>query len=197
MLAMVAILSRGIYPITPSQLTMIDFLVIGLPSFFLALEPNTNQVKGRFLLNVLRRALPGALVVVLNVLIIFALTDTLGIDKTQSSTLIVISATFTSMMVLLRVLKPMNMVRRLLFAVMFSAFIALVIFAPDFFEFNSFFRDYYSSGTGLIVEKLPVAHSLLLLVLIQAAYPAMVIISNIPGYISKSIKFVLMKLSNI
>ncbi len=197
MLSMVAILSRGIYPITPSQLTMIDFLVIGLPSFFLALEPNTNQVKGRFLLNVLKRALPGALVVVMNVLIIFALTPVLNIDKTQSSTLIVISATFTSMMVLLRVLKPMNIVRRLLFVTMFSAFVALVIFAPDFFEFNSFWRDYYSSATGAIVPRLPVAHSLLLLVLIQAAYPAMVIVSNIPGYISKAIKFVLMKLSNI
>jgi len=141
MLSMVAILSRGIYPITPSQLSMIDLLVIGLPSFFLALEPNTNQVRGRFLLNVLKRALPGALVVVINVLIIFALTPILQIDKTQSSTLIVISATFTAMMVLLRVLRPMNMVRTILFVVMFTAFIAATIFAPDFFEFNSFFRD--------------------------------------------------------
>ncbi len=197
MLSIIAILSRGIYPITPSQLSMIDFLVIGLPSFFLALEPNTNQVKGRFLFNVLKRALPGALVVVMNVLIIFALTPVLLIDKTQSSTLIVISATFTSMMVLLRVLKPMNIVRKLLFVVMFSAFIALVIFAPDFFEFNSFFNDYYSSTTGAVVPRLPTAHFLLLLVLVQAAYPAMVIVSNIPGYISRSIKFVLMKLSNI
>lgn len=197
MLSMVAILSRGIYPITPSQLSMIDFLVIGLPSFFLALEPNTNQVKGRFLLNVLKRALPGALVVVINVLIIFALTPILQIDKTQSSTLIVISATFTAMMVLLRVLKPMNMVRTILFGVMFTAFIAATIFAPDFFEFNSFFRDYYSSSTGALVPRLPVEHILLLIVLVQTAYPAMGIIANIPGYISKAIKFVLMKLSSI
>lgn len=197
MLSMVAILSRGIYPITPSQLSMIDFLVIGLPSFVLALEPNTNQVRGRFLLNVLKRALPGAIVVVLNVLMIFALTPILGIDKTQSSTLIVITATFTSMMVLLRVLRPMNFVRKLLFVIMFSAFIGLVIFMPDFFEFNSFWRDYHSSSTGQLVPRLPVDQLLLLIVLIQAAYPLMGIVANIPSYISKAIRYVLMKLSNI
>lgn len=197
MLSIVAILSKGIYPITPSQLSMIDFLVIGLPSFILALEPNTNQVRGRFLLNVLKRALPGAIVVVLNVLIIFALTPILNIDKTQSSTLIVITATFTSMMVLLRVLRPMNTVRRVLFIVMFSSFIGLVIFMPDFFEFNSFWRDYHSSSTGDLVPRLPVDQLLLLIVLIQAAFPLMGIVANIPSYISKSIRFVLMKLSNI
>ena len=36
MLSIIAILSKGSYPITTSQLFMIDFLVIGIPSFILA-----------------------------------------------------------------------------------------------------------------------------------------------------------------
>ena len=197
MLSIIAILSKGSYPITTSQLFMIDFLVIGIPSFILALEPNTNQVKGKFLINVLKRALPGALVVVINTLIIFALTPILSIDKTQSSTLIVISATFTAMMVLLRVLRPFNALRKVLFAVMFTLFVVAVIVFPDFFEFNSLWKDYYTTGTGQLVPRLPVDQFLLLLVLLQAAYPLMSIVAGIPGFISRQIKNVLMKLANI
>lgn len=197
MLAMIAIFSKGTYPITTSQLIMIDWLVIGIPSFILALEPNTSQVKGKFLMNVLKRALPGAIVVVINTLIIFSMRNILGINSTQSSTLIVISATFTGMMVLLRVLQPFTGGRRLLFTVMFSLFILAVIFFPDFLEFNSLWTDYYTTGTGALVPRLPVEQILLLVVLVQAAYPLMYIVSSIPGFISKLIKSILMKLANI
>lgn len=197
MLAIIAILSKGSYPITTSQLFMIDFLVIGIPSFVIALEPNTNQVRGKFLMNVLKRALPGAIVVVLNTLVIFALTPILNIDKTQSSTLIVISATFTGFMVLLRVLRPFTGTRKILFTVMFSLFIVAVIVFPDFFEFNSLWKDYFTSGTGELVSRLPVEQFLLLIVLIQASYPLMTVVSSIPGFIRQQIKNILMKLANI
>ena len=197
MLALIAILSKGNYPITTLQLAMIDFLVIGIPSFFLALEPNTNQVTGRFLMNVLKKALPGALVVVINTLIIFALKNVLNIDQTQSSTLIVISATFTAMMVLLRVLRPFNTLRRILFGFSFIVFVGAVLFLPNFFVFNSLWCDYYQSETGALIQKLPVSQLLLLIVLLQAAYPLMQIVSNIPGFISKMVKTILMKLASI
>ena len=148
-------------------------------------------------MNVLKRALPGAIVVVLNTLVIFALTPILNIDKTQSSTLIVISATFTGFMVLLRVLRPYNGTRKLLFTVMFSLFVVAVIVFPDFFEFNSLWKDYYTSGTGVLVPRLPVDQFLLLLVLLQAAYPMMSIVAGIPGFIGQQIKNILMKLANI
>ncbi|MGN0976331.1 MAG: HAD-IC family P-type ATPase [Gemmiger sp.] len=49
------------YPLQPIQLTLISAVTIGIPSFFLALEPNHERVQGKFLWNVLRAALPGAL----------------------------------------------------------------------------------------------------------------------------------------
>lgn len=41
------------YPLEPSQLSLISALTIGIPSFFLALEPNESIVRGHFLKNVL------------------------------------------------------------------------------------------------------------------------------------------------
>ena len=49
------------YPYTPAQLSLVNALTIGVPSFILAMEPNENLVRGKFMRNVLFRALPTAL----------------------------------------------------------------------------------------------------------------------------------------
>lgn len=50
------------YPLEPSQVSLISMFTIGIPSFFLALEPNKNQIRGHFLTNVLVKALPAGLI---------------------------------------------------------------------------------------------------------------------------------------
>lgn len=45
------------YPFMPIQLTLISTVTIGIPSFVLALEPNKEIIKGKFLRNVISRAL--------------------------------------------------------------------------------------------------------------------------------------------
>ena len=55
------------YPFQPIQLTLISSLFIGAPSFLLALEPNHNRVEGSFIANVLKKALPGGLTVVMGI----------------------------------------------------------------------------------------------------------------------------------
>lgn len=45
------------YPFMPIQLTLISTVTIGIPSFVLALEPNKERIKGKFLRNVISRAL--------------------------------------------------------------------------------------------------------------------------------------------
>ena len=59
------------YPFEPIQLSLISVTTIGIPSFMLALEPNKERIKGRFLQNVVAKAFPTAIT---NVITIFALT---------------------------------------------------------------------------------------------------------------------------
>lgn len=49
------------YPLNPAQLGLVNCMTIGMPAFLLAMEPNENLVRGRFMKNVLRKALPAAL----------------------------------------------------------------------------------------------------------------------------------------
>lgn len=114
------------YPIELKQLNVIEFLAIGIPAFVLAFETNNNQVKGKFILNILKNALPGALVVVINFLVIFFLQSSLNIDAKTLSTMALIVTTFTTLMVLHRVCTPFNNLRRVLYFFMFSGFIATI-----------------------------------------------------------------------
>lgn len=192
LLAIMAIARQGAYPIEPSQLVLIDYLVIGIPSFFLALEPNNKQVKGRFLWNILKAALPGALVVMINSLIVFAFAGALNMGKTEISTIIVITATVTSLTVLYRVSTPFNKMRRILFLLMVTSFILAIIFIPQFFDFAPFYaQDYYP------VTPLTVPQILLIIAIAQATYPLMYVMSNLYRWIKLFIKTVLNKLADM
>ena len=61
LLSVVALCLPLAYPFQPLQLSLISAVTIGIPSFILALEPNRELVRGHFLRNVLRAALPGGL----------------------------------------------------------------------------------------------------------------------------------------
>ena len=50
-LAVISITAVFSYPLSPSQLTLMSLLSIGIPSLILALEPNENLVSGKFLRN--------------------------------------------------------------------------------------------------------------------------------------------------
>lgn len=193
-LIIISLIRGDVYPIKPSQLILIDYLVIGIPSLILALEANKSRVEGDFLINVIKKALPGSLVVLFNSLIIYAFSEILfktrlvdGIyvtNETQVSTAIILTATFTSLLVLLRLSIPFNRTRMIMFSIMISAFFLAIIYIPSFFGYSPFYaQDYYP------VEPFTVGQILLLTTLFQASFPMMHIMSNsskwIKGLINK------------
>ena len=64
------------YPFTPKQMLPLEALVIGLPSYILALQPNKELIKGDFIPQVLKRSIPCALLLFFNILTIVILNHT-------------------------------------------------------------------------------------------------------------------------
>lgn len=153
LLAIVAII-KGYYPISTNQLFMIDLFCIGIPSVVLVLEKNNDTFEGHFLANVIKSALPGAIAIVVESLIVFLLQQTLAISQTSLSTIIVLAATFTCEMVLLDVCsKPsFTTVHKILFYSMFGMFVFLTIATPKFFDFSPLgsFGTYYSDDLEVL-----------------------------------------------
>lgn len=189
LLAVIALIREGLYPITPIQLSLIDYFVIAIPSFVLALEYNNKQVKGKFLTNILKGALPGAIVVMINSLIIYALEAPLGLMASgrETSTLIVLSATFTSFMVLLRVCQPLNNRRTILYISMAAISLLLIVVSPDLFNFSPLFTSSLISNTPAL--QLPAI--LLLLVLMLSSYRLIFVIDNLYNWVKVAIRKVL------
>ncbi len=112
------------YPLTPIQLTMIGAFTIGLPSFFLALEPNEELIRGRFIYNVIRKALPGGLTNVLAVMSVSVVCEAMDYPVAVMNTMAGIAVGFVGLLVLAGVCRPFDKKRFaiwLLMAVLMTA----------------------------------------------------------------------------
>ena len=49
------------FPLMPKQFLLLEFCIIGVPSVFLALEPNNERIQGSFLETAIARSIPNAL----------------------------------------------------------------------------------------------------------------------------------------
>lgn len=111
LLAFVTIFTPFNYPFTPIQLTLISTFTVGIPSFFLALEPSRERIRGSFLSTVLQRALPGGIVIVLYVIVIQGIAPFFLLTALQTATLYVYLTGIASLLLLWRVSWPVNTMR--------------------------------------------------------------------------------------
>lgn len=120
------------YPFQPIQLTLISALSIGVPSFFLALEPSGERATRHFLRRVILRAAPGALAVVVCALV--SMIPRRGVASYEvSSTLAALSAGLIGLANLALVCRPFTRLRALLCGAMPAAFIGAVALFPKVF----------------------------------------------------------------
>lgn len=133
-LAILTLFLNNRYPFAPIQLTLISSLTIGIPSFFLALEPNHSRVKGNFVLNVLSNAAPGALMVITCTLLVSVYVHIFSYNDDVRSTMCVILTGTCSLTVLLRVCTPFTLQRKVVFLTMMTLFILSLVFLRDIFS---------------------------------------------------------------
>lgn len=98
-------------PLTTLQATLMDAVVVGIPSTLLALQPNEKIIKGNFLANVLKHCFPAAFTFILSTVSLYVLQKlepTLIPDFEQLGTLVTISYTFGGLYAIYYVCKPFN-----------------------------------------------------------------------------------------
>lgn len=157
LLALITVFVNIPYPVVPMQLTLISAFTIGIPSFFLALEPNKSLVKGRFMANVLKHAFPGGLAALVTILGVEAFAYAFDFSTATLSTIAALLLSVNGLLVLYQVCKPFDWKRRIIWGTMVVAMTVLV------FAFGSFF-----SLTPLNLQGM-----LVLAVFLLLLYPAM------------------------
>ena len=128
------------YPLEPSQVSLISMFTIGIPSFFLALEQNKNQIQGHFLTNVLAKALPAGITdfAVVSGLVIFC--REFGVDAECVSTSCTILVAIVGFMILYKIAKPMTVPHAILVAAMVIGWLFCMLFVSPLFAIRSVSR---------------------------------------------------------
>ena len=136
-LSVISLFTNLPYPLLPIHLTVLSALTIGIPSFFLAMEPNYERIRGHFLRGVLRRAFPGGLTNVFAVLICQAFSVVFALSVEEIYPVCAAILGVVGLMVLFQVCKPFNRFRLLIWAVMLGSLVAVFLLLGDFIELGS------------------------------------------------------------
>ena len=136
-LSLISLLTAWPYPIMPLHLSVISALTIGIPSFFLAMEPNYERFSGHFLRGVLRRAFPGGLTNVFVVLMAQAFMDVFSITQEQTATICASLLGVVGLLVLFQVCKPFDKFRKIIWTCMAAGLLVCFTALGGFFDLHT------------------------------------------------------------
>lgn len=132
-LSLLTLFFLSAYPFEPIQLTLISGIGTGIPSFVLTLEPNQERITGHFLPNVLGNALPGALSMILIVIVLRIYNLFFPMDHDTFSALCTILAGINSLWILYGVCQPLTIMRCWLLGSMCVFFAGALVLFPGIF----------------------------------------------------------------
>ena len=144
--AVISILASFTYPISPANLTLVNLVTIGIPSFILALEPNHAPVTGKFLRNVLYRAFPAGLGDIFMLIGVTLFKMAFDIPDKETSTVCIVLIGFIGLIMLYFVCRPFNALRIAIMVSMPTLFIIGLFVIPEFFSVSSL-----SFGSSLVL----------------------------------------------
>ena len=173
LLAIVCLVPPGTpYFFDTSNMMIYEMVISALPSFVLSLQPNTKRVKGKFIPHVLSRAIPGAITMAMGIIALYALRSTplgemfhfvtaTGTPTNEYRAMMMLSLTFTGLVMLFRICQPFNVLRAVLYVV--CAILCVTIISVPFLA-NIVF-------SGWADLQFSLQQILVLIIIVQAAVP--------------------------
>ncbi len=137
LLSVFSVLFALTYPLEPSQITLISLFTIGIPSFLLALEENKNRIEGRFIFNVMEKAIPGGVtdMMVVGALVVGGVI--LQLNKTDISTASTMLLITVGFLVLYKICQPLNRFRGRIILFCAGGILFSVIFLHKLFSIST------------------------------------------------------------
>ena len=138
-LTLICIITATKFPIMSTQAGLINTFSIGLPAFMLSQVPNKNIIKGKFVPNILKYAIPAGLTEAIIVSIILFVGKAKGISFEQISCVSTMLMAVIGTLVIINISRPFTKYK--LFVIIFNAiFLALNILLTFFLPI---LKDYY------------------------------------------------------
>ena len=117
------------YPYSPIEMSLLNFLCIGLPGLALALETNTARVKDQFARYIVKYSLPTGVAVAIAMIILSVLDRSLGLARPDLLTISSVVTFIIGILLVLRISWPLNRFRGALLATIITIFL-IAVFCP-------------------------------------------------------------------
>lgn len=160
MLCFTTLLFQIKYPFTPKQMLLLEMFVIGVPSFILTFQPNNELIRGNFIPQVLKKAIPCALVLFVNMIVVIAINSSAPtLNENEFQTLCSLTVTFLGLVNLFWICYPFNWLKWATVGI--SAFLIL-------FCLTCLPKGLLTNAFGVSEFSFPVIATLLALVLVTS-----------------------------
>ncbi|MDR1693521.1 MAG: HAD-IC family P-type ATPase [Oscillospiraceae bacterium] len=127
------------YPYEPLQMTPVNMLTVGIPSFFLALRVNFRRPENRFVKGIMELSVPAALTVVLNVLIIQFAGVLFDLSQPETATMHLFLIGIVGFALMYRIAQPLNKRMVLMMSLLGAAYLCVFIFGGWYFNLTGLF----------------------------------------------------------
>ncbi|MFQ6773504.1 MAG: HAD-IC family P-type ATPase [Clostridia bacterium] len=135
LMSIFVLIARKNYPFSPIQFFLLELFVIGIPSFFLALQPNNKIIEGKFLANVMKTSLPAGFTMALCVVAIYIYQSCVGLAEVSLQTMGSIAVSAFGAIALFRFCKPFNAYKTILYICSMSIMAVIAYLMPAFFGY--------------------------------------------------------------
>lgn len=160
------LIAANLYPLYPTQLSLLGAFTIGIPAFFLALQPNKSLIRGDFITNVIIKALPAGLVDFIAAVVISIYGNRIQLPNEQISTMLIMVLITIGLSALVRICRPLDYIRLAVCIAMTLGIIICVLF----------FRDLFA------IEVLPLQYMSITAILMGASIPLFVCVCKLVGW---------------
>ena len=159
MTAVFSIIFAVAYPLLPRQISFVSMFTIGVPGFLLSQAPNHDLIRGRFVSNVLRRAVPGGLTdfLLVGVLVICSsLFKTPAEDIGTAATYLLAAVGIQTVYRVAK--KPLDWYKRSIIALCIIGHIGCCIMLPWLFGIEAIAPSSIALTVILCVASIPLLH---------------------------------------
>ena len=130
LLSILCIVANLPFPFIPMQITFIDLIIEGYPSFFLSFELNDKKVEGQYLKKAFVAAFPFAIMIIFNFIGLYLLQSKLHLSLNALVSMMYLILGYISVMAVLKACLPFNLLRFFLFISVSSGFtLGIFLFA--------------------------------------------------------------------
>lgn len=141
LLVLYAVLLQQEYPFLPVQLTLISAFGVGIPTFFMQMEPSFEKSDGTFLARAFRNAVPASVTVLFVVLYCMFTRNYAGLSAERYYGQVVVLTFSVYVFTLLRVSKPLSRWRALIILSVTITVTLIIMIIPQVFSIRLTIED--------------------------------------------------------